>query len=25
MEGAYAMRVPIHVDLGVGENWKEAK
>jgi DNA polymerase-1 len=25
MEGAYAMRVPLKVDLGVGENWKEAK
>jgi DNA polymerase-1 len=25
MEGAYPMRVPIHVDLGVGQNWKEAK
>lgn len=25
MEGAYTMRVPLRVDLGVGENWKEAK
>jgi DNA polymerase-1 len=25
MEGAYAMRVPLKVDLGVGQNWKEAK
>ena len=25
MEGAYPMRVPIKVDLGVGMNWKEAK
>ncbi|MGO8787134.1 MAG: DNA polymerase I [Terriglobia bacterium] len=25
MEGAYAMRVPLKVDLGVGRNWKEAK
>jgi DNA polymerase-1 len=25
MEGAYAMRVPLRVDLGVGQNWKEAK
>jgi DNA polymerase-1 len=25
MEGAYPMRVPIHVDVGVGRNWKEAK
>ncbi|HEV2491628.1 MAG TPA: DNA polymerase I [Terriglobia bacterium] len=25
MEGAYAMRVPLRVDLGVGKNWKEAK
>lgn len=25
MEGAYPMRVPLKVDLGVGENWKEAK
>ena len=25
MEGAYAMKVPLKVDLGVGENWKEAK
>ena len=25
MEGAYSMKVPIHVDQGVGQNWKEAK
>ena len=25
MEGAYPMRVPLKVDLGVGLNWKEAK
>ena len=25
MEGAYAIRVPLRVDLGVGKNWKEAK
>ncbi len=25
MEGAYTMRVPLKVDLGVGLNWKEAK
>jgi DNA polymerase-1 len=25
MEGAYAMRVPLRVDIGVGKNWKEAK
>jgi DNA polymerase-1 len=25
MEGAYPMRVPLKVDLGMGENWKEAK
>ncbi len=25
MEGAYSMRVPLKVDLGVGLNWKEAK
>ena len=25
MEGAYPMRVPMKVDLGVGQNWKEAK
>ena len=25
MEGAFAMRVPLKVDLGVGQNWKEAK
>lgn len=25
MEGAYEMKVPLRVDLGVGENWKEAK
>jgi DNA polymerase I len=25
MEGAYAMKVPLRVDLGVGENWREAK
>jgi DNA polymerase-1 len=25
MEGAYPMRVPLKVDLGVGQNWKDAK
>ena len=25
MEGAYPMRVPLKVDVGVGQNWKEAK
>ena len=25
MEGAFPMRVPLKVDLGVGQNWKEAK
>ena len=25
MEGAFAMRVPLKVDLGIGNNWKEAK
>jgi DNA polymerase-1 len=25
MEGAFTMRVPIRVDLGVGDNWKQAK
>jgi DNA polymerase-1 len=25
MEGAYAMKVPLKVDVGVGSNWKEAK
>ena len=25
MEGAFSMRVPLKVDLGVGQNWKEAK
>lgn len=25
MEGAYAMKVPLRVDIGVGKNWKEAK
>jgi len=25
MEGAYAMRVPLRVDMGAGLNWKEAK
>ncbi|MGA2983642.1 MAG: DNA polymerase I [Terriglobia bacterium] len=25
MEGAYPMRVPLKVDLGVGQNWKESK
>jgi DNA polymerase I len=25
MEGAYPMRVPLRVDIGVGLNWKEAK
>jgi DNA polymerase-1 len=25
MEGVYTMRVPLKVDLGVGQNWKEAK
>ena len=24
MEGAYVMKVPLRVDLGVGQNWKEA-
>jgi DNA polymerase I len=25
MEGAFPLRVPLKVDLGVGQNWKEAK
>jgi len=25
MEGAFPMRVPLRVDIGVGSNWKEAK
>jgi DNA polymerase-1 len=25
MEGAYALKVPLRVDIGVGKNWKEAK
>ncbi|MBZ5544905.1 MAG: DNA polymerase I, partial [Acidobacteriia bacterium] len=25
MEGAYPMKVPLRVDIGVGKNWKEAK
>ena len=25
MEGAFAMKVPLKVDVGVGSNWKEAK
>ncbi len=25
MEGAFPLRVPVKVDLGVGQNWKEAK
>jgi DNA polymerase-1 len=25
MEGVYPLRVPLHVDIGVGRNWKEAK
>lgn len=25
MEGAYPFRVPLRVDVGVGDNWKEAK
>jgi DNA polymerase-1 len=25
MEGAYSMKVPLRVDVGVGKNWKEAK
>jgi DNA polymerase-1 len=25
MEGAYPLRVPLRVDIGVGQNWKEAK
>ena len=25
MEGAYQLKVPLRVELGVGENWKDAK
>jgi DNA polymerase I len=25
MEGAYTLKVPLRVDIGVGKNWKEAK
>jgi DNA polymerase I len=25
MEGVYPMKVPLHVDLGIGKNWREAK
>ena len=25
MEGAYPMRVPLRVEVGVGKNWKDAK
>jgi DNA polymerase-1 len=25
MEGAYAIKVPLRVDIGVGKNWKDAK
>jgi len=25
MEGAYSLRVPLRVDVGIGQNWKEAK
>jgi DNA polymerase-1 len=25
MESAYALKVPLRVDIGVGQNWKEAK
>ena len=25
MEGAYPLCVPLTVDVGIGENWKEAK
>ena len=25
MEGAYVMKVPLRVDIGVGKNWKDAK
>jgi DNA polymerase-1 len=25
MEGAYSLKVPVTVDLGIGRNWKEAK
>ncbi len=25
MEGAYALKLPLRVDIGVGKNWKEAK
>jgi len=25
MEGAYPLKVPLQVDIGLGQNWKEAK
>jgi DNA polymerase-1 len=25
MESAYPLKVPLRVDIGVGQNWKEAK
>jgi len=25
MEGAYPLKVPLRVDIGVGHNWREAK
>jgi DNA polymerase-1 len=25
MEGAAALRVPLTVDVGIGENWRDAK